>query len=270
MRKQHAVMACLPPRTTNRRIKSSWICRGSRASNVQRALIRTPLKAMDGRARISQRVSSEQDREVAQARWYQLVGKLLHLKSGVANLRLPVQPWAQPTALWQAKKTECPHPEEHVVRGSNQWGTWRRCLACQTKIEYQPYSVENPRPLGKQSKHQVTYVPQPKALPTMSKAKSTKMEKSHSGISQKELEEALEKQAGYLVSGIQQALGPIAQSQQGLQQALSMMAQQATGSQQMPLQPRHGEGPAPVSISSDAEMTPEHMMNPNLQGWEAM
>ena len=219
--------------------------------------------------RILQR-DSEQDREVSRARWYQMVGKLLHLKSGVANIRLPVQDWALPTALWLTKGAECTHPEDQLVRGSNQYGTWTRCLACKTKVSYQPYGPENPKPASKQAKHQLTYVPQPKSLPAMGRTKGVKADKNQSGISQKELEEALEKQAGYLVSGIQQALGPIAQGQQGLQQALTTMMQQSSGSQQLPLRPRRGESPTQVSISSDTEMVPEHLANPNLQTWEHM
>ncbi|CAE7224945.1 RE2 [Symbiodinium sp. CCMP2592] len=52
---------------------------------------------------------------------------------------------------------QCPHPADSVVNGANQYGSWRRCLLCQTKISYVPHRA---RPKPKAGKA-VAYVSEP-------------------------------------------------------------------------------------------------------------
>lgn len=153
---------------------------------------------------------SEQDREVAQARWYGLVRRLLSQHAMSANLRLPL-----------SRPTTCNHPQHMVVNGSNRYGRWTRCNACKQQLTYEPYSESNPptKNKPKQIKHQETFLPQPKILPAPKERKQKP--EAVGGVS-------LERQAGYLVSG-QAALGPLVQNQAQLQQAL----QQAMSHQQM-------------------------------------
>ena len=204
---------------------------------------------------------SEQNREVARSHWFGMVRRLLTFHAKSANLRLPLH--------W---KETCAHPLVMVANGSNQYGRWTRCNACKQQLTYEPYSESNPPPSkskSKQTKHQETFVPQPKIVPSL-KAKAAKPEMT-GGVSHQELSQALERQAGYLVSGFQAALGPLMQNQAQLQQALQqVMVQQQlmTGSgqsmpsdlSQMPIAPETVE---PTWIGSD-----EDMENPNQLGWE--
>ena len=55
----------------------------------------------------------------------------------------------------------CPHPPESVVNGANQYGSWQRCLLCQTKISYVPHRAKPPVKAGKKA---VAYTSQPPAV----------------------------------------------------------------------------------------------------------
>ncbi|CAE7468471.1 VIII-A, partial [Symbiodinium sp. CCMP2456] len=86
---------------------------------------------------------------------------------------------------------KCPHPPESVVNGANQYGSWERCLLCQTKLSYTPHRVKPP-PKKKGAKLEVAY--QTQTVPKM-KVRDQPAEKaaSHSGSSSdsKEMIEAL-------------------------------------------------------------------------------
>eukprot|EP00439_Symbiodinium_sp_Y106_P022367 s729_g2.t1 len=55
----------------------------------------------------------------------------------------------------------CPHPPESVVNGANQYGSWQRCLLCQTRISYVPHRAKPPVKAGKKA---VAYTSQPPAV----------------------------------------------------------------------------------------------------------
>jgi hypothetical protein len=41
----------------------------------------------------------------------------------------------------------CPHPVSYLNKGRNQYGSWKRCNLCKTKLSYQEYGPSNPPPL---------------------------------------------------------------------------------------------------------------------------
>ncbi|CAE7436187.1 RE1 [Symbiodinium necroappetens] len=59
---------------------------------------------------------------------------------------------------------ECGHPADSRVNGANQYGSWQRCLLCQTKISYVPHRA---RPKKKAGKAQVAYVSEPPPVAMM-------------------------------------------------------------------------------------------------------
>ena len=78
----------------------------------------------------------------AEHKWKGIVTRLLHRRV------LPEKP---------VVNQQCPHPADSVVNGANQYGSWRRCLLCQTKISYVPHRS---RPKTKAGKA-VAYVSEP-------------------------------------------------------------------------------------------------------------
>ena len=56
------------------------------------------------------------------------------------------------------------HPADSSVNGANQYGSWQRCLLCQTKISYVPHRA---RPKKKAGKAQVAYVSEPPPVAMM-------------------------------------------------------------------------------------------------------
>jgi len=177
--------------------------------------------------------------------------------------------------------TECPHPADLRAQGANQYGRWVKCLGCRQKLEYVPYSKENP-PTSKnpsiKNKTEVVHVAKAAAVPSV-KVKNPKA-MATGGVSNKELETALEKQAGYVVSGIAEALQPLAvnmaQQQQSMHEALSLMRQQvnmvaASSSSGLPMQQQQMQMPVlPPAMFSNPQQHAIHSdqeMNPN-ESWE--
>lgn len=128
------------------------------------------------------------------------------------------------------------------------------------------------------NKTEVVHVAKAAAVPSV-KVKNPKA-MATGGVSNKELETALEKQAGYVVSGIAEALQPLAvnmaQQQQSMHEALSLMRQQvnmvaASSSSGLPMQQQQMQMPVlPPAMFSNPQQHAIHSdqeMNPN-ESWE--
>lgn len=178
---------------------------------------------------------SEQDREVQEARWHQMVQKMLFLTQKTANIAMGVP--------YSIKTKKCSHPEEFISRGANQYGTWTRCNSCKTKLSFSRYGPSNPPKSARKGKKAVVYLEQPKALPyPKSTARGSALPQENAEMLRQEMDEAMRQQAHQLVQGLTQAMSdmvtPLMQQQNVLQETVAHLAQHAQqGQLQMPVMP---------------------------------
>eukprot|EP00435_Cladocopium_sp_Y103_P033995 s1227_g8.t1 len=198
------------------------------------------------------KIRSEADQEYWQAKWFQLVLKLLTMKRGTFNIPLPVT----------GPFSKCAHPEEHRVKGANQYGTWSRCLLCKAKVEYIPYGPDNPKPTSKKSKENQAL---PKAEVAKAKAHarqaiSSVAASSSTPVTRAELQETLSQHSQELAATLSQTLMPLIQNQAQLQNqvgyAMQALEHQAGQTAQMPMTPH------PQAF----EIYDQEMENPNGNG----
>lgn len=209
--------------------------------------------------------------EMAQ-KWARVVRKLLMVSLQAAS-SLTRTILDHPVSLTAGEA--CQHPHDSVVRGANQYGTWARCVRCKRKLWYEAFSATNPQPKSRQSSGSaVTYAPAPKSLASMKSEKSKKGSERSDQISQKQLERALEQQAGYMVqgitAGITSALTPVLQGQQALHHTLTTAMGSAGRPQQYPIPPavHHGSHNVTQHFQMSRPEEDQDMVNPNLTGWE--
>ena len=167
------------------------------------------------------RMRSEQDREALETHWASMTRKLLSVNVGKFSLRLP-QPQPAAVASMSASAESCVHPEQYVVSGGNQYGSWKKCQLCRTKLSYTPWSDTN-RPVGKtKGKTAITYIPVvttelPAGSKRLSKAKASPANPGQEqSVTTMALNEAMSNQtqrvAEVLTSSLSQAIGPSSKS----------------------------------------------------------
>ena len=89
----------------------------------------------------------------AEYRWKALVTKVLEERVHRAR-----------KARYGLTKTEhCDHPTDSIVNGANQYGSWQRCLMCQTKLSYTPHRTKPEKAAAKTKAYVST--PPPQSVP---------------------------------------------------------------------------------------------------------
>ena len=152
---------------------------------------------------------SEQLREYNQARWFSLTRKLLTTSRGPFSMSLP----ATGASAMTTASTPCPHREEDIIEGANQYGRWKKCLGCNTQISFDRYGPSNPALAVPKS---VPKIIQEHAAVMKAKAKPS----PENSLSRAELQSALSQHSQELMSSLSQALGPLIQSQVMLQEQM--------------------------------------------------
>eukprot|EP00435_Cladocopium_sp_Y103_P021580 s2554_g5.t1 len=154
------------------------------------------------------------------------------------------------------KDLPCPHPQNCVVTGRNQYGSWEKCLRCKEKLSYTPFSKK----MDKVKTKDTGYVPTNTISETQDKARQLKLKQiktlrkmknrsemmEPSGMasgSGQNLERTLVEANSQLLTGLtsvlSQAITPLVSGQQ----AMMEMQQQSMASQAMVIQTvQQGQG----------------------------
>ena len=208
---------------------------------------------------------SEQDQEVLQALWYQLVKKLLTVKKGPFNLAITGRGVIEP------REKICSHPPEQQTKGANQYGTWTKCLRCGEKTSYKPYGPENPKPTSKKSGALPAVAPKSAAV-ARSMARHVMAAPASSAdtpITRAELQQTLSVHTRELANTLSETLMPLMQSQAQLQNQVGF-AMMALGQQNQGQYPIPPQAQGQVPQGPEWEITDDEMSNPNQQGWEQL
>ena len=142
-----------------------------------------------------------------------------------------------------AESRPCQHPEQCIVTGRNQYGSWTRCLRCKTKLTYQPFSQRMDKVKAKGTTYVATETYQDtaaRALELKKKEKADRPESSRSApsaaASSAEMQEVLMQSNHQLLTGLtsvlSQAMTPLVQGQQTLLE----LTQQSMAGQTMMMQ----------------------------------
>ena len=131
----------------------------------------------------------------------------------------------------------CTHPPNCVVQGRNQYGEWDRCLRCQTKLAYRPYTSKMESKKKEKKSRDVIYVPTAQPFEfkanqrAKAKAEAASSSLSSSSIQPEELQSSLVESNNQLLNGmttvLSQAITPLVTGQQ----ALLEMTQQSMNNQ---------------------------------------
>lgn len=169
----------------------------------------------------------------------------------------------------------CPHPVSYLNKGRNQYGSWKRCNLCKTKLSYQEYGPSNPPPQTrrggkKKNVTQETYVSTGPPI-TMGPLEAQGSSVSTLGPTMLDIQNVLTEQANHMAqstaSSMSQAMGPVMEaihqmsnSQQALQQ---MVMNQQQLLNHLMTAPQSGRVPEAIPISSDQEEEMEEFE----EGW---
>ena len=133
----------------------------------------------------------------------------------------------------------CTHPPNCVVQGRNQYGEWDRCLRCQTKLAYRPYTSKMESKKKEKKSREVVYVATAQPFEfkanhrAKAKAEAASSSLPSSSIQPEELQSSLAESNNQLLNGmttvLSQAITPLVTGQQ----ALLEMTQQSMNNQSM-------------------------------------
>lgn len=201
-------------------------------------------------------ILSENMVEYYESKWFTMAGKLLLMARGPFSLKLD--------GLALLEGTPCSHPKDQVTTGGNQYGRWRKCLACGAKLSFDRFGPHNPKPTSKKSK-EIPTVPKavPKAIKNQATMLRTAASSSHENpMFRTELHNALSQHSQELMSSLTQTLTPLIQGQMMLQQQMGQVGQLLgyQAHQQLPVSPQE-------QVAQEAAAEDDELMNPNDQ-WE--
>ena len=162
----------------------------------------------------------------------------------------------------------CNHPPESVVNGANQYGSWQRCLLCQTKISYVPHRAKPPAKAGKKA---VAYTSQPPAVALERRASSSSKERGAEIVESlgKVMAESTHQLQVAMAQCNQQVLAGMAQSNQQVMNGMGTMIQtmqsmQAT--QQGMMQEVRGLAAMGIMGAGRTELPDAAMQPPSVHG----
>ena len=204
------------------------------------------------------------------ARWFQMTRKMLFQHHGPGNIPVPLledgtsPPLAGQRAIPPAE--HCPHPITSVATGRNQYGEWKRCVKCCTKIRFPRYGTAGapaaPSPGKKASRKGTTaiaYQTAPVPVPVPAMGPPAGASSSSEGISSMELRAAMEQQSQEVMASttttMNQLLGPVMDAVQQMSMAQQQM--QAWMVQQQTIMNMQAQQQAIMSPAMDREMEEE-------------
>ena len=206
------------------------------------------------------RIRSEDHREKYQARWFTMASKLLRLTMGPFSIKMAsfIPP------------AECQHPEDQVATGSNQYGRWKKCLACKKQLFFLPYGPDNPKPVSKKVS-KASAAAATVDLEAINQIKKVaghvaKTSKPSEYVTRQEMQDLMKNQADQISNALTVTISQLVQSQQMLQQQMAtmMMGNQgafahAQETQQMPVFPQNFS----LTQNDEQELSDLEMVNPN-------
>lgn len=204
----------------------------------------------------ARKVRSENHRERLESLWFKLASKMLFMHRGPFNLEMAIL----------CEPATCPRPVDQIAKGGNQYGNWKKCLVCKTKLEYKKFGPDNPRP-GPKKINKAAAAASSTPVETVERLQQTagrlaKASKPQEFVTHQEMQELMRQQADHITSTLSGALVQLAQSQQVMRQMLTSQASSSQANnppQQMPVVPRY-------DLTQDDEMFEEDgfvMQNPN-------
>lgn len=112
----------------------------------------------------------------------------------------------------------CNHP--FVTKGANQHGTWKKCSLCKAKLEYRPYSRNNPPPAARKAQAKEAEMKGYVATGTLPAPMVEQAASSSEAVHRHELQRALEDQAQQIAqatsASMAQAMAPMVEGMRHL------------------------------------------------------